>query len=84
MSKSNRIAKKRGGGLPAVGYSLKLAKKVGPLKFLKAIRKSNVCKTCAFGMKGAKNELGEGLQICKKGMQAIAQDLIPGIPKELQ
>ncbi|MCE7733471.1 MAG: FdhF/YdeP family oxidoreductase [Candidatus Heimdallarchaeota archaeon] len=82
MGKSKRIAKKRGGGWPAVVYSMKLAKKAGPLKLLKAIRKSNVCKTCAFGMKGARNELGEGLQICKKGMQAITQDLMPGIPKE--
>ena len=56
MGKSKRIAKKRGGGWPAVTYSLKLAKKVGPLKFLKAIRKANTCKTCAFGMKGARNE----------------------------
>lgn len=82
MSKSKRIRKKRGGGWAAVGYSLRMARQAGPIKFTKALRRSNVCKTCALGMKGMKNELGHGFQVCKKAMQAIAQDLRPAIPPE--
>jgi molybdopterin-dependent oxidoreductase alpha subunit len=82
--KSKRINTKRGGGWKAVQYPVKMARASGsPLKFAKALRKSNVCKACALGMKGMKNELGEGFQICKKAMQAISQDLRPGIPKEV-
>ena len=82
MSKSKRIRKKRGGGWAAVGYSLRMARQAGPIKFTKALRRSNVCKTCALGMKGMKNELGHGFQVCKKAMQAVAHDLRPPISQE--
>ncbi|MDH5402766.1 MAG: FdhF/YdeP family oxidoreductase [Candidatus Heimdallarchaeota archaeon] len=73
-----------GGGFKAVKYSLKMAKKSGSIrKFVKTLNSSNVCKTCALGMKGMKNELGEGFQVCKKSMQAIAQDLQKGIDESL-
>ncbi|MCG8605852.1 FdhF/YdeP family oxidoreductase [bacterium] len=75
-----------GGGWPAIVYSLRMAKKAGGIgKLYKALRSSNTCKTCAIGMGGVeggmRNELGQGLQVCKKSMQAQAQDMQPGIPK---
>jgi molybdopterin-dependent oxidoreductase alpha subunit len=77
MAKSKLSA---GGGWPAVRYSFKMARKAGGiLKLFKALHSKNTCKTCALGMGGQnggmRNELGEGFQVCKKSMQAQAQDM---------
>jgi len=74
---------KRGGGWNAVKYSIQMSMKSGgPHKLMAALRRNNVCKACALGMKGMKNELGDGFQVCKKAMQAIVQDLRPVIDPE--
>ena len=41
-----------GGDWAAIRYSLKMANKVGWLRFWKAMRSQNACKTCAVGMGG--------------------------------
>ncbi len=64
-----------------------MARKAGGLKKLySALNKPNTCKVCALGKGGVKgglrNEIGQGFQVCKKSMQAQAQDMQPGIPDE--
>ena len=58
----------------------------GPLKFWRAMRSRNACKTCALGMGGQKggmvNESGHFPEVCKKSMQAMAADMQPAIPTE--
>lgn len=78
---------KTGGGFRSIRYSLKMAKRAGGLiKSYTALKSRNTCKTCAVGMGGVAggmvNEIGESLQICKKSMQAQAQDMQAGIPAE--
>lgn len=74
---------KRGGGWNAVKYSFVMSMKAGgPHRLLGALRRRNTCKACALGMKGMRNELGQGFQVCKKAMQAIVQDLRPAIKRE--
>lgn len=73
-----------GGGWKAVGYSLKLASRVGWWKMWKAMRSKNACKTCAVGMGGQLggmvNEGGYFPEVCKKSFQAMASDLQGAIP----
>ncbi len=68
-----------GGGWKAIGYSLKLASRVGWWKMWKAMRSKNTCKTCAVGMGGQLggmvNEGGHFPEVCKKSFQAMASDL---------
>ncbi len=68
-----------GGGWKAIGYSLRLANKVGWLKMWKAMRSRNTCKTCAVGMGGQLggmvNEGGHFPEVCKKSFQAMASDM---------
>ena len=78
---------KSGGGWAAIRYSFRMGKKAGGVfKLYRALRSSNTCKTCAVGMGGVsggmRNELGQGFQVCKKSMQAQAQDMQAGIPAE--
>lgn len=74
-----------GGGFKAIGYSLKLASRVGPLRFFKAMSTKNTCKTCAVGMGGQLggmvNEGGHFPEVCKKSFQAMASDMQPAIAK---
>ena len=75
-----------GGGWSAIAYSYRKARESGGvLKFWRALRTKNTCKTCALGMGGQKggmvNELGHFPEICKKGMQAMAADMQDGIPR---
>ncbi|MGE3181352.1 MAG: molybdopterin-dependent oxidoreductase, partial [Phycisphaerae bacterium] len=88
---SRPSAKKRktnsGGGWPAIFYSLRKAREVGGfLKFYKALRSRNACKTCALGMGGQQggmvNEAGHFPEVCKKSMQAMAADMQGAIPRE--
>lgn len=77
---------KTGGGWASIRYSLRMVKKAGgALKLYRSLKSPNTCKTCAFGMGGLKggmvNEAGQGFQVCKKSMQAQAQDMQPAIPK---
>ncbi|RMG21811.1 MAG: histidine kinase [Methanobacteriota archaeon] len=80
------MARKRpshGGGWHAVRYTYKMGKRAGgTLRLFSALRKSNTCKACAFGMKGMRNELGQGFQVCKKAMQAQSQDMLPPISQK--
>ncbi|MEQ8847656.1 FdhF/YdeP family oxidoreductase [Botrimarina sp.] len=74
-----------GGGWPAVFYTLRKSREAGGLlRFWKAMRSRNACKTCALGMGGQKggmvNEAGHFPEVCKKSMQAMAADMQPGIP----
>ena len=73
-----------GGGWKAIGYSMKLASRVGWWKMWKAMRSKNACKTCAVGMGGQLggmvNEGGYFPEVCKKSFQAMASDLQDAIP----
>ena len=75
-----------GGGWKAVWYSLRLARRVGPLRFWSAMRSKNACKTCAVGMGGQLggmvNEGGLFPEVCKKSMQAMASDMQGAIRPE--
>jgi len=69
-----------GGGWPAVMYTFRKAKEAGGLlKFWKAMRSKNACKTCALGMGGQSggmvNESGHFPEVCKKSLQAMASDM---------
>jgi molybdopterin-dependent oxidoreductase alpha subunit len=71
---------KRGGGWPAVWYTLRKAREVGGIvKLWKAMRSKNTCKTCALGMGGQAggmvNEGGHFPEVCKKSLQAMASDM---------
>ncbi|MGY8768678.1 MAG: FdhF/YdeP family oxidoreductase [Pirellulales bacterium] len=71
---------KSGGGWQAIRYTFKKARESGGLiKFWKAMRSKNACKTCALGMGGQKggmvNEAGSFPEVCKKSMQAMAADM---------
>ena len=50
-----------GGGWKAIGYSMKLASRVGWWKMWKAMRSKNACKTCAVGMGGQLHAVANGL-----------------------
>jgi molybdopterin-dependent oxidoreductase alpha subunit len=71
------------GGWSSINYSLKVAGKVGVNNFVESIRSKNTCKVCAYGMGGQRggmvNEFGEGLEICKKSIQAQLTDIQPEI-----
>ncbi|TDI69667.1 MAG: histidine kinase, partial [Bacteroidetes bacterium] len=76
-----------GGGWSAIAYSYRKARESGGvLKFWRALRSKNTCKTCALGMGGQKggmvNELGQFPEVCKKSLQAMAADMQAGIPHE--
>jgi molybdopterin-dependent oxidoreductase alpha subunit len=71
---------KRGGGWPAVWYTLGKAREVGGFfKLWKAMRSKNACKTCALGMGGQAggmvNEAGHFPEVCKKSLQAMVADM---------
>jgi len=78
--------RRAGGGLAAVGYSLRKARDAGGLlPFARRLRSHNACKTCAVGMGGQQggmvNEAGRFPEICKKSVQAQAADMQPPIPE---
>ena len=82
MSLKRRLT--RGGGWPAIWYSLRAARKSGGIiKFLQAMRSKNACKTCALGMGGQHggmtDEAGKFPEVCKKSMQAMASDMQSGL-----
>ncbi|MCH8906562.1 MAG: histidine kinase, partial [Candidatus Heimdallarchaeota archaeon] len=71
------------GGLSSMKYTFRMAKKSGNVKqFVQRLRSRNTCKACALGMSGMKNERGEGLQVCKKSMQATMQDMQPALSEQ--
>ncbi|HMG93468.1 MAG TPA: FdhF/YdeP family oxidoreductase [Chryseolinea sp.] len=74
------------GGWSSINYSLKVAGEVGVNNFVQSIRSKNTCKVCAYGMGGQRggmvNEFGEGLEICKKSIQAQLTDIQPEIEKD--
>jgi len=77
----------RGGGWPAVWYTLSKAREVGGIfKLWKAMRSKNACKTCALGMGGQAggmvNEAGHFPEVCKKSLQAMVADMQGGIKPE--
>lgn len=76
-----------GGGWPAIKYTMEMAGKAGGIRTLfRALNAKNTCKTCALGMGGQnggmRDEAGHRFQVCKKSMQAQAQDLLPAIPAD--
>lgn len=75
-----------GGGWAAIRYSLKMANKVGWLRFWNAMRSQNACKTCAVGMGGQRggmvNEAGHFPEVCKKSFQAMISDMQGAIKPE--
>lgn len=77
---------KSGGGWKAIGYTLRMANRVGWLKLWKAMRSKNTCKTCALGMGGQMggmvNEGGYFPEVCKKSFQAMVSDMQAGITAE--
>ena len=77
-----------GGGWPAIRYALQMARRSGGiLRFFKAMRSPNACKTCALGMGGQSggmvDESGHFPEVCKKSMQAMAADMQGSIAPEL-
>lgn len=68
-----------GGGWRAIVYTLNKARQNGPIRFWRAMRSKNACKTCAFGMGGQaggmRNEAGRFPEVCKKSLQAMASDM---------
>lgn len=82
MGLRQRLA--RGGGWPAIWYSLRTARRSGGIvNFLRALGTRNACKTCALGMGGQHggmtDEAGKFPEVCKKSMQAMAADMQDGI-----
>src|SRR5690554_7333837 len=75
-----------GGGWKAIGYSLRIARRVGWWKLWQAMRLRNACKTCALGMGGQLggmvNEGGHFPEVCKKSFQAMVSDMQAGIESE--
>jgi molybdopterin-dependent oxidoreductase alpha subunit len=76
-----------GGGFPAIQYALRMARGSGGLlRFFKAMRSKNACKTCALGMGGQAggmvDESGRFPEVCKKSMQAMAADMQGEISEE--
>lgn len=74
-----------GGGIPAIVYSLKAARRAGGVRATyKALRSNNACKTCALGMGGQKggmvNEAGHFPEVCKKSVQAMTADMSGAVP----
>ena len=73
-------AKRSGGGLAAVRYSLQKAREAGGiLPLTRRLTAHNACKTCAVGMSGMRNERGTFPEVCKKSIQAQAADMQPPI-----
>jgi molybdopterin-dependent oxidoreductase alpha subunit len=73
-----------GGGWQAVRYTFRKAWEAGGfLRFYRALRSKNACKTCALGMGGQHggmvNERGNFPEVCKKSIQAMAADMQPAI-----
>ncbi len=69
-----------GGGWSSIAYAFRMARRAGGvLKFWRALRSRNACKTCALGMGGQRggmvNEAGQFPEVCKKSMQAMAADM---------
>jgi len=69
-----------GGGFAAIVYALRKARESGGLiRFYRALRSRNACKTCALGMGGQSggmvDESGRFPEVCKKSMQAMAADM---------
>lgn len=77
---------KSGGGWKAIGYTFRLANRVGWWKLWSAMRSRNTCKTCALGMGGQLggmvNEGGYFPEVCKKSFQAMVSDMQAGITPE--
>ncbi len=73
------------GGFAALKYVFRKGSDVGFLRLWKRLRSRNACKTCALGMGGAKggmvNEAGHFPEVCKKGVQGMAADLMGAVPE---
>lgn len=72
------------GGFASIFYSFKMAKRAGGLlKFLRALKSDNACKSCGLGMGGQaggmRDELKRYPEVCKKSLQAQASDMQNGI-----
>jgi molybdopterin-dependent oxidoreductase alpha subunit len=75
-----------GGGWAAIGYTLRMARRVGWRQLWRALRTRNACKTCALGMGGQaggmRNEAGHWPEVCKKSLQAMVADMQAGLKPE--
>lgn len=73
------------GGFAALKYVFRKGGQTGFFRLWKRMRSGNACKTCALGMGGAKggmvNEAGHFPEVCKKGIQGMAADLMGAIPE---
>ncbi len=73
------------GGFAALKYVFRKGGETGFFRLWKRMRSGNACKTCALGMGGAKggmvNEAGHFPEVCKKGIQGMAADLMGAIPE---
>lgn len=75
---------KAGGGIHAIVYSVRAARKAGGIRATyRALRSRNACKTCALGMGGQLggmvNEAGHFPEVCKKSIQAMTADMAGAI-----
>ncbi|HJV88689.1 MAG TPA: FdhF/YdeP family oxidoreductase [Holophagaceae bacterium] len=73
------------GGFAALKYVFRKGGQAGFFRLWKRMRSGNACKTCALGMGGARggmvNEAGHFPEVCKKGIQGMAADLMGAIPE---
>ncbi|MDX2230228.1 MAG: FdhF/YdeP family oxidoreductase [Leptolyngbyaceae cyanobacterium bins.349] len=75
-----------GGGLPVIQYwAEKTLSPQGP-QLWQTLNHKSACLSCAWGTGGQKggfvNEDGEVLQRCAKSVEAIAAELLPGLPTQ--
>src|ERR1051326_7756986 len=75
-----------GGGWAAIGYTLRMARRVGWRRLWRAMTTRNACKTCALGMGGqgggTRNGAGHWPEVCKKSLQAMVADMQQGLRPE--
>ncbi len=75
-----------GGGWAAIGYTLRMAQRVGWWQLWRAMRSRNACKTCALGMGGQTRRHGQRGRPLPRGLQEVAAgdgaDMQDGIAPE--
>ncbi len=69
----------QGGGWPVVGYWVESLLQPQGIPLAEKLFHAHACKSCAWGTKGFRDELGRPLQRCAKGVEAERGDLQAGI-----
>lgn len=72
----------QGGGWPVVGYWVESLLQPQGIPLAEKLFHEHACKSCAWGTKGFRDELGRPLQRCAKGVEAERGDLQAGIRQD--